>query len=239
MVTLPTLPSLVDEGYTDKHFFSATANWVIPGAVMAGGSPARASEGADKYLAQLINDAAVTTFVCLQSEVNPVENAENFGGVNEGNEADELPSYANAAIQVDPATTPTFVYYGIKDEEVASSMQDLQALISNLQQKVQGGEVLYIHCKGGSGRTGLVAACLLKSLYTELTVDEALERIQKCFETRARGSGKWVNPQTKSPATEGQKEQVKKFAVSTKLDLSEAAEDGPIQLCSSAGCTLM
>ena len=239
MVTLPTLTSLNDEISVENHFFSATANWVIPGAVMAGGSPARASEGADKYLVNLINDAAVTTFVCLQSEVNPVESAENFGGVNKGNEADEMPSYANAAIQVDPATTPKFVYYGIKDEEVASSMIDLQALISNLQQKVQQGEVLYIHCKGGSGRTGLVAACLLKSLYSECTADEALEIIQKCFETRARGSGKWVNPKSKSPATEGQIEQVKAFALSLALDLTEAAEDGPIQVCSSEGCVVM
>jgi hypothetical protein len=240
MAALSTPTLLNDEVSMEKHLFSSTANWVVPRAVLAGASPARASEGPEKYLEKLINDAKVTTFVCLQSEVNPVDNAANFGGVNEGNEADKMPSYADAAIQVDPASPPKFVYFGIKDDETASSMEELQALIADLTQRVHEGQVLYIHCKGGSGRTGLVAACLLRSLYPELSADNVLERIQKYFEMRAKGSGKWVNPKSKSPATEGQKEQVKEFSnpVGTP-DLSESVEKAPTQLCSSEGCVVM
>jgi len=241
MAVLSTPTLLNHDVSMQKHFFSSTANWVVPRAVMAGASPARASEGPEKYLEKLINDAKITTFVCLQSEVNPVDNAANFGGVNEGNEADEMPSYADAAIQVDPASPPKFVYFGIKDDETASSMEELQALIADLTQRVQEGQVLYIHCKGGSGRTGLVAACLLRSLYPEeLSADNVLERIQAYFEMRAKGSGKWINPKKKSPATEGQKEQVKEFSESVGTpELFEAVDRAPTQLCSSEGCVVM
>jgi hypothetical protein len=230
---------MYDEVSMQKHFFSETANWVIPGCVLAGGNPVRASEGAvGKYLQNLVKKAKVTTYVCLQSEVQPIDGAENFGGVQEGNEAEEMPSYANIAAQVDTVSEPKFVYYGIKDDETASSLDDLRALIANLVKRVQDGEILYIHCKGGSGRTGIVVACLLGSLYPQLSADEALLRTQRYFEMRAKGAGKWVNPKQKSPATEGQKEQVREFFQSVVAE--EMVEEGSSQHCSEKGfCLIM
>mmetsp|Transcript_8876 Transcript_8876/g.16754 ORF Transcript_8876/g.16754 Transcript_8876/m.16754 type:complete len:241 (-) Transcript_8876:281-1003(-) len=240
MTQLPTLTNLDDEISMQKHFFSETANWVIPGFVLAGGNPVRASEGnVAKYLQNLVKRAKVTTYVCLQSEVEPIEGAENFGGIQEGNEAEEMPSYGKIAAQVDTVSDPKFVYCGIKDDELVSSMDELRSLIQNLVKRVQeDGEILYIHCKGGSGRTGIVVACLLGSLYPQISADEALLRTQKYFEMRAIGAGKWLNPRLKSPATENQMDQVREFFQTVVTE--EMVEEGTSQRCENGGfCVIM
>jgi protein tyrosine/serine phosphatase len=150
-----------------------------------------------------------------------------------------MPSYANIATQVDPVSEPKFVYYGMKDDDIASSLDELRALIKNLVKRVQeDGEILYIHCKGGSGRTGIVVACLLGSLYPQLSADEALLRTQRYFEMRAKGAGKWVNPKHKSPATVSQMDQVREFFHSVVTE--EMVEEGSSQRCDSGGfCVIM
>ena len=154
-VSLPDLVPLSDEHEMMRHFFSPTANWVIPGAVMAGQSPARASS-VPKIMEALRVEAGVTTFVCLQSEVPPQsEDGKNFGGTVDGNEASELPSYAEAARQIENVPEPKFVYYGIRDEEEAESLEILDILTNDLLKRVEDGEVLYIHCKGGMFLVGL------------------------------------------------------------------------------------
>ncbi|WP_413113316.1 tyrosine-protein phosphatase [Thaumasiovibrio sp. DFM-14] len=51
------------------------------------------------------------------------------------------------------------------DEAPRADFNDLwQAALPELQQRVAGGEKIVMHCMGGSGRTGLLAAHLLLSL---------------------------------------------------------------------------
>ena len=146
----PTLPQLDNDEEMKKHFVSPTANWVIPDAVMAGESPARASSVPDR-MKSLRADFGVTTFVCLQSEVPPqTADGADFGGTKDGDEADKLPSYASAARDVEGVDAePQFVYYGIRDEEEAESLEALDVLIEDLLKRINNGEVLYVHCKGG------------------------------------------------------------------------------------------
>lgn len=212
MSPLPPLTALGDEVSLQKHYVSEKSNWLVPGVVMMGQSPARDAD-IGGLMSTLLTNKKVTTFVCLQSEVPPQsDDTVLFGGVVEGNQADSMPSYASAAIAADSTIEPKFVHYGIKDDETAQSVDDLFALCSNLTTRINnGGEVLYVHCKGGTGRTGTVAACLLGKLYPQLSAEDALERTQKYVETRMSGQGKWVNPKIKSPATDGQKQQVREF----------------------------
>lgn len=202
--------ALVDDPKSlQDHFYSEQANWVVPGVVMAGQSPARA-EDVQGYVDDLNTRANITTYVCLQSEVVPQSSdTEDLGGIQIGNETDALPSYAGQVLQANVAAR--FVYYGMKDDEIAPSDEGLQSLVENLSDRIRSGEILYIHCKGGSGRTGIVTACLLAALYPELAADDILERIQKYFDMRCRGVGKEVNPKRKSPATDEQKDQVRKL----------------------------
>ena len=131
------------------HFLSATANWVIPQTLIAGQSPARSSS-VQEEMVFLRKEAGVTTFVCLQSEVPPqTADGVDFGGTKDENEADKLPSYAEEARRVENDTEPKFVYYGIRDEEEAESLEVLDTLINDLVKRIEEGEVLYVHCKGG------------------------------------------------------------------------------------------
>ncbi len=208
---IPPLPQLDNDEEMKELFISPSANWVIPGVLIAGASPARSASVPDT-MKDLRVGAGVTTFVCLQSEVPPqTEDGTDFGGTKDGNEADKLPSYAAAAREVDGVPEPKFVYYGIRDEEEAESVEVLHTLIDDLLKRIKDEEVLYVHCKGGTGRTGLVVASILGRVYPSISADEVLQRTHEYCIMRWKAEGKWVNPKVKSPATEGQVEQVKEY----------------------------
>ena len=144
-----SIAPLDNEEEMNIHFFSATANWVVPGAIMAGQTPALASS-VEETMKSLRNDAGITTFVCLQAEVLPqTEDGTDFGGIKDGNEVEKLPSYADVARSIENVPEPKFVYYGIRDEAEAESLEKLCELINDLKERVEQGEVLYIHCKAG------------------------------------------------------------------------------------------
>ena len=96
-----------------------------------------------------------------------------------------------------------FVQFGIPDMSPAPSLKALGRLVDELKARVIRGEVLYVHCWGGAGRTGLVAACLLGALYPSIAVEEALERVQAYF--TARGEPGY------SPETDAQVQQVREW----------------------------
>jgi hypothetical protein len=62
----------------------------------------------------------------------------------------------------------------------------LQELIDLLEQRLDAGEKLYVHCWGGRGRAGTVGACLLSKRYN-IAAEEALQRVQQSFDTRQDG----------------------------------------------------
>ena len=147
---LPPLPSLDNKNDMKKMFFSSTENWIIPGLVLGGESPSKAPSITER-VQRLRFQGNVTTFVCLQAEVSPHSSAVHLGGIEDGNETSMLPSYADIARQqaVGMKGKPKFIYYGIRDEQIASSVQDLRYVVDELVKRLKDGEVLFIHCKGG------------------------------------------------------------------------------------------
>lgn len=65
-----------------------------------------------------------------------------------------------------------------------------------------GGGVVYLHCWGGRGRAGMVAAAALAKLYG-VSAEEALERVDRALKTR--------EPEGRAPQTDGQVEFVRQF----------------------------
>lgn len=61
--------------------------------------------------------------------------------------------YESAGIKV--------IHYPIQDMHVPHSMQSLDKVLSLIYSLLKAGKAVYIHCMGGKGRTGLVAAALL------------------------------------------------------------------------------
>ncbi|GBF90376.1 MAP kinase phosphatase [Raphidocelis subcapitata] len=77
-------------------------------------------------------------------------------------------------------------------------------MVEDVAARLSRGDRVYLHCWGGRGRAGTVGACLLARLYG-LSADEALERVQRAFDTR-RDEGR------RSPETEEQRRLVRAYA---------------------------
>ena len=160
---LPRLPDLQDaEQLRASFFFSQNANWLVPRRVLLGGYPGSPPPVDELALMRSLRlQAAVDTFVCLQAEVP----AEHFGASPPvqlaGSIACEFRPYVADARALNAGRPPQFIHFPMVDHSVASSLEALDGLIIDLARRVRQGEVLYIHCMAGLGRTGLVAACLL------------------------------------------------------------------------------
>lgn len=67
-------------------------------------------------------------------------------------------------------------------------------------------------CVARSGRTGLIACCLLGRLYDELDAEEALERVGRYYQLRASfGAAASRAQDGMSPETLPQREQVREY----------------------------
>ena len=200
-LTLPSLPRLTPpEALVASHGFSESANWLVPGHVLVGANPTK-GRGAALDRVMSICDVGCSTFVSLQAELPSFD-------------SDQFPaSEENYAIDVRSikGTEAQFVHLPIEDLKTASSVQWLVQNAYALGDRVLSGEVLYLHCFAGRGRTGLVAACLLGVLYNGMQGEEALERVSAYYRTRSAFAGNSRAQDGQSPETEPQRQQVRDF----------------------------
>ena len=82
------------------------------------------------------------------------------------------------------------------------------AKIINIIYSLKKGELIYIHCKGGHGRAGLVVACLFCYIFG-MTPHDALIRTSICHNNREVMRDRWR--EIGSPQTHNQKQFVYKF----------------------------
>ena len=112
--------------------------------------------------------AGITTFVCLQSELQPQDMCT----------ADE-PAPGFRSYVADTGTDARFVHFGIPDREPAASLEALDSLVRDLAARVRGGEALYILLRRpGPHRP---RRRLLGALYASVEAAEALARVQAYF----------------------------------------------------------
>lgn len=218
---LPSLPILIDESNDDyirrSYSFTNTAHWVIPGILMQGGRPTTATQ-----IKKIVRNTNCETFVCLQAECIPEQNSIllHDGGVDDWKYNPlMLPAYGNELIHAmnetySPSPSPVFLHYGIRDMSTVKSMDGLMCLVSILANRIKAGETIYLHCYGGKGRAGLVAACLLGELYNDLDAESALEYINSLCQLRnmkGQEDGEEDVMSYSSPETQEQKRQVVEF----------------------------
>ena len=204
-ITLPPLPDLDDgEALHASHGYSEAANWLIPGLVLLGANPTKGRGSALKRLWPIRCDAGCNTFVSLQDELPAMDSTDP-----EALHCSE--NYASEAREC-PVDAPVFVRYPIVDLRPAPSLDFLAHCIEELADRVWNGEVLYIHCFAGRGRTGLIACCLLGALYGGMDADEALARVGAYYQTRVSfNAGQGRAADGMSPETEAQREQVREY----------------------------
>lgn len=221
---MPQTFAVDDPELERAHSFSRYASWLIPGYVLCGSYPG-ASPGrpSDDGLLSQVRKAGVNTFVCLQEELPPQDEEWPADGVPNLSErakwaTGNFLNYRDAA-----GVTARYVHYGLPDLSVCESLDALDDIVCSLRKRIEAGDKLYIHCWGGRGRTGLIAACLLGALYGDIDAEEALERVQCYYDIRqplgreASGSARKM-----SPETEAQKNQVRDW-YSFKRIIAQAA----------------
>ena len=162
---LPPLPAAaaVHSAELDAGFRgpSARSNWVVPGMVLCGDQAVSLDEPGGRAA---VLASGVTTVLNLRTK----------------SEAKAAFEYAADCRRLSPATK--FVSFPIVDQTVATD-ENVERLLPELLERLAGGEVLYIHCRGGHGRTGTICALLLGRLYN-LPADAALARVQAYHDTR-------------------------------------------------------
>ena len=172
------------------------SNWLIPGILLVGEYPSGGYYFNKRYIfcpkkssehLRILLDAGIDTFVCLNDEYGIKKShfgyAETEGVFNKYGEdvlynASGLPEMSENFDK-----DRDFIHMPIKDMNVGDSVK-IKELCKQLKQKICEGKHLYIHCTGGHGRTGTVAAILLYLLYPNITAEEALEYIQYAHDQR-------------------------------------------------------
>jgi len=178
------------------------SNWVIPEILLVGAYPSSLDDEENFQILSSLLNLKVTTFVCLQQEY-----------VHEGvteimwRRGDYLRPYFKDAVEIakqlgmDSAKL-SLVHFPIEDCGVADDDR-LGALARHLERLLRGGEVMYLHCWGGHGRTGMVVCLLLHLLYN-LDAEQAMKRCQFLHDLRK------IPVPVGSPQTEQQRQQVRR-----------------------------
>lgn len=200
---LPPLPPLNDKLHLLMRGPTMASNWVIPGLVMAGAFPGALEDKENELQLKCILSKGIDTFVCLQSEVD-----------------DEVPEEQwRAGYGLRPYFTDArrlskkpLVWRHLPIIDGGAAPDDvMEALICDLVDDVKAGKVLYVHCWGGHGRTGIVVCLMLAVLYG-MPISEAFKRVQGYHDCRVEPQG------VKSPQTVVQRSQVKRLLQKWKED---------------------
>jgi hypothetical protein len=120
-------------------------------------------------------------------------------------------TFSNEKNIVPYKTNHTYINYPIPDRRIPTNWKNFSNLIvkiGNILKSLDTGEKIYIHCKGGHGRSGIVVACMLCYLYN-LTPSEAIDETTIYHNRRKNMKEKWRR--IGSPQTRSQKHFVSKF----------------------------
>uniref|UniRef100_A0A7S2WTD1 Tyrosine specific protein phosphatases domain-containing protein n=1 Tax=Mucochytrium quahogii TaxID=96639 RepID=A0A7S2WTD1_9STRA len=162
------------------------SNWVLPGKLLVGAYPAEVDDVAHEKLLRSILQCGVTTFVCLQKEYD-----HSSTDPKEWRAGTKIRPYINDAYRITKqdntlgtcrSSELSFLHVPIADCDVTSDQVVLR-LAQSLCWRLIAGEVLYIHCWGGHGRTGTLVAIMLGMLYG-IPKAEALKRTQLYHDLR-------------------------------------------------------
>ncbi len=111
--------------------------WVIPGRLLAGEYPIGAEDAEARARLALLQDAGVDYFVDLTVD-------------------GELPGYRHLLpAHSEHARSP------IADTWVPDNVGQMQRILADIRAALSLGRCIYVHCRAGIGRTGMVVGCFL------------------------------------------------------------------------------
>ena len=148
--------------------------WVIPELMLAGEHPYGASEAETRERLAVLCNAGINYFIDLT-------------------ETGEMPEYRGFL--------PVNAHYlrsAIRDTEVPNEIAQMQELQSRIRNAHALGRRMYIHCRAGIGRTGLVVGCYLAE--GGLDGNSALAQLNRLWSRCARAQSWPTVPQTEEQA---------------------------------------
>lgn len=146
--------------------------WLLPGRLLAGEHPGVAGAHALPLRLQGLQAAGITCCVDLTGDIDPVR------------------AYQPLPVGSRPARREA---HAIADFGIPTP-ERMRRVLDAIDAACAGGEVVYLHCRAGIGRTGTVAGCLL--VEHGFAGEEALDLVQRKF--RAMGKSALVrhSPET-------------------------------------------
>ncbi len=148
--------------------------WVIPGRLLAGEYPLGADEADARARLALLDEAGIDYFVDLTEDY-------------------EEPAYRHLL----PARS-THVRSAITDTRVPGHAAQMQQILSDIRAALSLDRCVYVHCRAGIGRTGLVIGCFLAE--EERDGKAALKRLNHLWRQSARAASWPKVPQTREQA---------------------------------------
>ena len=109
-------------------------------------------------------------------------------------------------------TTYNYINFPIKDNDIPLNIVNYTKFLirlSKIIKSIKGNEKIYIHCKAGHGRCGIVVSCLLYLLLKNINSFQALEMTNNYHNKRINMRERWRR--IGSPQTRGQKMFVKNY----------------------------
>ena len=217
-------------------------NWIIPQVLIQGQYPGMTPESygpsskeCQVHIQNMIQQAKVTCFCCLQTEVPSQD--DDIGWKHGEVYLDpeyvrrQFPRpftrYGKFAQSLNTATQITFIHQPIEDLDVPNNDSLLSLLMRLLQHLEDDNSTIYLHCWGGRGRAGLIGSCLTILLFPELSSCDILNWIQKGYESRA-GAESMSEGLKRSPQTAQQRQFVKDFV---DIVHREIVEEYPTSTC--------
>jgi len=142
--------------------------WVVEHRLLAGEYPSRKDTAEAKERLRQMVEFGVTRFVDLTEE--------DEGLFPYAQLLDEI----TATHEKTPGRQVEHARFPIEDLGVPS-IEAMQRILENIDTALAAGQVVYLHCLGGVGRTGTVVGCYL--VRHGLSGDQALAKVTELFST--------------------------------------------------------
>lgn len=161
--------------------------WIVQDRFLAGGYPYNPGiDDADDFLRRLLA-TGIDTFVDLTEE-------------------DELTHYQPIIKNITDKNTG-YRRFEIRDYSIPD-LATMQAIVQHLNDLLAAGHKIYLHCRGGVGRTGTVVGCWLCS--QGKSGEEALAEVARLF--AASNAARFM----RSPETDEQRQFVLSYALNCR-----------------------
>ncbi|CAJ1959674.1 unnamed protein product [Cylindrotheca closterium] len=160
--------------------------WVIPNAFLAGEYPGAATPEASQQKLRAYLDLGVTCFFDL-----------TFPGEKPEYESILKEEAALRNRQHNSSRPVEYHRYSIPDFGIPSNPNLMKELLEDMNQAMnERNQTIYVHCRGGIGRTGTTVGCFLKQYGNYDNGDEALQELNRLFQTSGRSLESSFSPET-------------------------------------------